>query len=277
MSVRDHNNPSSTFYWKDYENDEGLRISSLPAQGLWMRLLCVAAKAEPFGYVLVNGYPLDATGVARLASVTEGEATALVEELERNGVFSRDRKGRMFSRRMVREAARSAKNKKNGQKGGNPALKASLGNPTEKSKSDNPPLKGGDKPPYPFPVPNDRESKLSLEHPPVGGCSEDPDRQPKRATRFDEFWRAYPHRGGRKKGRAVSEKRFAAAVKRGVAEETIIAGARSAKDDPDVVRGYARDPATWLSQEGWRDEIGGGVASGGGYWTSMGYIPEAAE
>lgn len=162
MKARDPNNPSSTFYWKDYENDEGLRISSLPAQGLWMRLLCVAAKGEPFGYILVNGYPLDATGVARLASVTEGEATALVEELERNGVFSRDRKGRMFSRRMVREAAKSAKNRKNGQKGGNPALKLNTGAERENGKSDNRPLKGEDKPPFPLPIPNEEPKGSSV-------------------------------------------------------------------------------------------------------------------
>jgi len=153
-SGQDKNNPSSTFYWKDYENDEGLRISSLAAQGLWMRLLCIAAKSEPFGYISVNGYPLDATGTARLAGVTEGEAAALLDELERNGVFSRDRKGRMFSRRMVKEAETRAKNQKNGRLGGNPALSASNGKQKEKTQSVNPPdkpeVKGQDKAPLPI-------------------------------------------------------------------------------------------------------------------------------
>lgn len=153
MKAKDPNNPSSTFYWKDYENDEGLRISSLAAQGLWMRLLCIAAKAEPFGYVLVNGHALDATGAARLAGSEPTEAAALIAELERNGVFSRDRKGRMFSRRMVKEAATRAKNQKNGKKGGNPALLASGGKETTKAKADN--RKGNQrlKPPYPIPNP----------------------------------------------------------------------------------------------------------------------------
>jgi len=132
-------NPSSIFYWKDYENDESLRISSLAAQGLWMRLLCIAAKADPYGYILVNGFPLEATGAARLAGVTEGEAQSLLQELERNGVLSRDRKGRMFSRRMVRDAAVRAKAQKNGAKGGNPALGGSRGKQTENGSPVNPP------------------------------------------------------------------------------------------------------------------------------------------
>lgn len=144
-------NPSSTFYWKDYENDEGLRISSLAAQGLWMRLLCIAAKADPYGYILVNGCDPGVTGMARLGSVTEAEAATLLDELERNGVFSRDRKGRPFSRRMVKEAAISAKNRKNGQKGGNPALGTSNGKEKEKEGSVNPPDKPRVKAPYPLP------------------------------------------------------------------------------------------------------------------------------
>jgi hypothetical protein len=143
-------NPSSMFYWKDYENDESLRISSLAAQGLWMRLLCVAAKADPYGYILVNGFPLEATGAARLAGVTEGEAQSLLQELERNGVFSRDRKGRMFSRRLVRDAAKSAKAKKNGAKGGNPALGVTSGKTEKKGNSVNHQDKTPLKPPYPL-------------------------------------------------------------------------------------------------------------------------------
>jgi len=81
MRARSKDNPSSTFYWRDYENDEGLRLSSLAAQGLWMRLLCLAAKADPYGYVLVNGCDIGVTGVARFGHVTEAEAATLLDEL----------------------------------------------------------------------------------------------------------------------------------------------------------------------------------------------------
>ena len=147
----DPNNPSSTFFWKDYENDAGLRVSSLAAQGLWMRLLCVAAKSDPYGYVLINGCEIGVTGVARLGSVSETEAATLLDELERNGVFSRDRKGRIYSRRMVKESAARKKATENGKKGGNPALSTSDRKQKEKSDPVNLEDKAPDKPPYPYP------------------------------------------------------------------------------------------------------------------------------
>jgi hypothetical protein len=151
MKALRKDNPSSIFYWKDYENDEGLRVSSLAAQGLWMRLLCVAAKSDPYGYVLINGCEIGVTGVARLCGVSETEAATLLNELERNGVFSRDRKGRIFSRRMTKEKATREKARKNGAKGGNPRLSVSHGKEKEKlgsvNQEDNPPVK----PPYPLP------------------------------------------------------------------------------------------------------------------------------
>ena len=104
-----------------------------------MRMLCIAAEADPTGYVTVNGRPLGVTDIARLAGVTETECESLLAELDRNGVFSRDRKGVIYSRRMVRDANMARKNQKNGQKGGNPSLQKQKGI----SDWDNPPDKGG--------------------------------------------------------------------------------------------------------------------------------------
>lgn len=204
------NNPSSIFYWKDYENDEGLRVSSLAAQGLWMRLLCIAAKAEPFGFILINGHPLDATGAARLAGVTEGEAAALIQELEHNGVFSRDRKGRMFSRRMVKEAAISAKNRKNGKKGGNPRLSVSDCNIIENQESVNPPLKPPLKPPlplstsphsdtsYPHKQEEEEEGAQARGEQPGRPPAEPPDKAAVNAA--DSLWEAVVHAVGHRSG-----------------------------------------------------------------------------
>lgn len=96
---------------------------------------------------------------------------------------------------------------------------------------------------------------------PKGSTKEDPptlsaQAAPPRVSRFAEFWEVYPHRNGTKKGRKPAEAKYRDAVKRGVAEETIIAGARAAGNHPDVLRGYSRDPTTWLNQAGWDDQIG---------------------
>lgn len=139
-------NPWSKFFWQDWETDPGLKLCGYAAQGLWMRCLCIAASHDPIGYVSVAGRPLDSTAIAMMTGGTEPEVVVLLTELERNGVFSRDAKGRIYSRRMIRDAKKAAIAKKNGKLGGNPTLL----NEKEKSRwdkgRDKAPVKGGDKP-----------------------------------------------------------------------------------------------------------------------------------
>lgn len=112
----------SKFYWSDWESDPAVRLCSFAAQGFWMRMLCIAAAHDPIGYVAVAGKGLDETALARLTGCQESEAISLLGELDRNGVFSRDRHGRIYSRRMVADAKKAAIARKNGKNGGNPSL-----------------------------------------------------------------------------------------------------------------------------------------------------------
>lgn len=210
--------------------------------------------------------PDDDAILARLAGCTEDEWRAEKAVVMTFWTLDRRRKewvqkGQLKERAFVENKRQSQRDKArkrwdNEKKGDAPAM----------------PKPCPDDAPTPTPTVEEREGKPSLAHPPVG-------ERAKPVIKFAEFWDAYPHRGGLKKGRAVAEKRFAAAVKRGTTSDAIIAGAKAAHSHPDVIRGYARDPATWLSQEGWLDEFGSSSGSPGsnGYWTSMGFIPEAAE
>lgn len=135
----------SKFYWSDWESDPALKLCSLGAQGMWMRMLCVAAAHDPTGYVCIAGRPLGVTDLARMTGASETEAAALLAELDRNGVFARDRLGRIYSRRMVKDARVSAEARRNGRLGGNPSLRPSLGkdlgNPATLKGADKAPLK----------------------------------------------------------------------------------------------------------------------------------------
>jgi hypothetical protein len=139
MSDRDL--PWSKFYWSDYESDNALRQCSLAAQGLWMRMLCICAKSEPRGYLTVAGVPLDVEALALAISRPAKEVKTLLEELEKWAVFSRDRRGKIYNRRMIADGKRAKKCKTNGAKGGNPRLcegGTSPGKTTENSAWDNP-------------------------------------------------------------------------------------------------------------------------------------------
>lgn len=102
--------------------------------------------------------------------------------------------------------------------------------------------------PTPTPTPkNKRETDVSL--------LRDRPAKPDPLARFEEFWDAYPHRGGAKKGKAAAIKAWARAIKSGADPEAILVGAAAYHRDAMVLRGFAKDPATWLNQQGWTDEI----------------------
>jgi uncharacterized protein YdaU (DUF1376 family) len=82
------------------------------------------------------------------------------------------------------------------------------------------------------------------------------------ADLFQAFWETYPHRGGAKKGRAAALKAWVRAINAREPPESIIAGAQRYAADRQVIRGYAKDPATWLNGKGWQDEIEKAVNSG---------------
>lgn len=139
----------SKFFWSDWESDPNLRLCSLAAQGLWMRMLCIAAAHEPIGYVAIAGKGLEEAALARLAGCAEAELGALLAELEGNRVFSRDRHGRIYSRRMIADARKARAARKNGLKGGNPSLsKERAFSPSDKRRA-RAGDKAGDKPQSP--------------------------------------------------------------------------------------------------------------------------------
>lgn len=138
------------FYWADWESDPALRLCSIAAQGLWMRMLCIAAAHDPIGYVSVAGRGLSETDLARMTGVAESEVIILLGELDRNGVFSRDRHGRIYSRRMVSDEKKSANARRNGKNGGNPTLRNYKENSPSVKGSDKGGLKGEVKPHKPI-------------------------------------------------------------------------------------------------------------------------------
>lgn len=121
--------PASLWFWRDWESDVALKACSLAAQGLWMRMLCIAAQHDPIGYVAVNRVGLDPEGIARIAGAGVDETRSLMDELSQNGVFSRDRNGTIYNRRMTRDAKKQALARKSGERGGNPKLTAGYNKP----------------------------------------------------------------------------------------------------------------------------------------------------
>lgn len=141
--------PWSKFFWSDYASDPALKLCSFAAQGLWMRMLCIAAEHDPPGYVAVNGNPLDNSGIARMTGGSINEVESLVAEMERNGVFTRDRRGWIYSRRQINESKRRDKLSQWGKMGGNPILRKQTDNSAGDKPNDKPEDKAASKPHIP--------------------------------------------------------------------------------------------------------------------------------
>lgn len=123
---------STRFFWHDWLSDIELRACSYAARGLWMDMLAIAA--ENGGYLQINGRGLKPADLARITGGTVAEVESLLAELETNGVSERDRRGVLYSRRMVR----GEKLRRNGRLGGNPKLLKSQGNPDLVNQKANP-------------------------------------------------------------------------------------------------------------------------------------------
>ena len=124
------------FYPTDWRGDEGLRLCSLAARGLWMEILTLVHRTD--GYLLVNDRKPDAATLARLVGSTPAEIKKLLAELKGHGVYSeRPDDGVIFSRRMVRDAKRRAVNRANGSQGGNPGLLLQKSDNRNADESDN--------------------------------------------------------------------------------------------------------------------------------------------
>lgn len=128
--------PWGKFVWAHWEGDEALSLCSFAAQGLWMRLLCIAAKEG--GYLRIGGKAPTVEKLAKIVRSSPAEVQILLDELAEEGVFSRTSDGTIYSRRMVRDAKSSAKNRENGKKGGNPNIGKDKENPASVNPPDEP-------------------------------------------------------------------------------------------------------------------------------------------
>lgn len=117
------NLPYSKFYWRDWQADTGLRACSLQARGLWVEMLAIMAQNDVrYGYLEIGGKMPSSGILARLIGAAETDVRSLMEELLNAGVPSIDGET-WFSRRLVREGKLHDRNRRNGEKGGNPILK----------------------------------------------------------------------------------------------------------------------------------------------------------
>jgi hypothetical protein len=85
-------------------------------------MLCIMAKAKPYGHLLIRGKPATPRQIAALGWFPGTAIVPLLQELEANMVFSRNDEKVIYSRRLVEDFTTAELARHNGKKGGNPRL-----------------------------------------------------------------------------------------------------------------------------------------------------------
>ena len=100
--------PSFPFYPGDWLRDN-VAGCSLAAQGLWLRMMMLGHESGRYGYLEVDGSPMQPTLIARLCGCADlAQYETLLSELADAGVPSRTPNGVIYSRRMARDAQERA-------------------------------------------------------------------------------------------------------------------------------------------------------------------------
>lgn len=121
---------STRFFWSDWLGDQAVRRLTPAERGLWIDLLAIAAAASPVGYVCdSSGTPLTDAEIGRVANCPANEVGNLIAAIIEKGAASRDRTGRLYNRRMVRDAALRVKRSEAGKLGGLAKSRNTLSNP----------------------------------------------------------------------------------------------------------------------------------------------------
>lgn len=112
--------PGFWFFTGDWLKDPELRFCSIFARGLLVDLLCYMFEANEQGYLSKPDGTArsDLEIVDAISGGSREEKLAGLAELEQSGVFSRDSRGVLYSRRIARLGDISKVRQQNGSKGG---------------------------------------------------------------------------------------------------------------------------------------------------------------
>jgi len=176
-SSKEDNRPATLWFWDDWFSSFDVQVSTFAAQGLWVNMLGIMAKAEIKGAMRSAGKQIDSKMLAKRYGKSEKEVSVLLKELEDNGVFSRLPDGTIINRRMFGESQRQDQISKIRAEAGKAGAEA-------RWKADG---KSDDK----------KMAKMALSSSSSSSITSSSSRvkADKAGQLFEEFWSAYPREG----------------------------------------------------------------------------------
>lgn len=221
--------PAFQFYPADWQKDPALRSCSIAARGLWIEMMCVLHQCEPYGHLSMNGNAMNTEQLARVVGDSPAVIKKLLAELEAAGVFSRNEKGCIYSRRMVKDEYIREVRAQSGRLGGNPSLVGDKVNQMDK-----------------------QMVNQSVKQIPTPSSSSSSSISKPKTLRFAEFWSAYPKKGQKPQCLA----KWSSKNLDSVADEIIAHVSSMAGSDQWTKEGgqFCPNPLTYLNQERWEQD-----------------------
>lgn len=114
--------PAFQFYPGDWRKDPNLSRATLAAKGALIEILCLAFESEKRGVLVTGKTPWTKEEIAYAIGGDLKENLQAIEELLNKKILKIDKKGAIYSARMVRDEELSKVRRSAGFKGGNPIL-----------------------------------------------------------------------------------------------------------------------------------------------------------
>lgn len=226
MATRDQ--PYMAFYTQDFLCDEKLRQCSAESAGVYIMLICVMRKMEPYGTVTLKSKEKQskskisdfAIKISKHLPYSKETIERALDELISEKVLTLDG-DTLYQKRMVKDASLSTKRANAGRKGGKAKTSKQQAN-TENEYEDE--------------IENEYEYDLKEEN------------------LFADFWSVYP----KKVGKGAAQKAWDKINPGKKLSEEIIESAKKQKSSKQWEKDdgqYIPNPATWLNQRRWEDEL----------------------
>jgi hypothetical protein len=233
------------------------------AQALWMRMLCVCAKAD--GYLMIAGKKLNADDMATQTGWPAEEVRKWWAELAKWEVFSVEGRGKVYSRKMVKDQRKAEIARENGKNGGNPNLRKC--STSDASDNQEPTKLPGSLPDTISQKEGDADASLSDCDPTRPDLFAEPDREapPEKPQRrqvptkaeLDAIWEITPRIGRERSGRRDLERALTAAMRRGHDPAAVTRGLELAYASPTYSGDHAKGVHRLIEADRWQSFLEG--------------------
>jgi hypothetical protein len=234
--AKKHDLPAMPFYYGDWRKAPEIQALDLDVRMIWFEMMGYMWESKERGYLTINGNPIDNSVITKLIGVDSDLIERAILQMEQYDVFSRREDGAIFCRKMVRDEEIRQLRSAAGKEGMRKRYEENI------------------EPDSSFDITKPITPDITKDVTNTESESENETViEKKKETKtinvpFEQFWNLYD----KKKGRKDCEKKWYR-LKDEDRQAIIEHVPKYVHSTPD--KKFRKDPATYINQEAWKDEI----------------------